>query len=177
MAGFNFALLENCQRSISSNQNKHCVFISHKKEDEKAAIEIGKYLTEVANVNIYLDIKDCELQEAVSSENDQKIVESIKTGLKYSSHLLCLISDKTKLSWWVPYEIGFAEKQGLDIASVKLKNVEDIPSYLKIRKTIFNTDEFLKYVATLMPLNTYFFESYHQRLVAQDNSMIKRYID
>lgn len=57
----------------------------------------------MADVNIYLDTNDCELKEAVSSANDKKIVDSIKTGLQYSSHLLCLISDKTKLSWGVPY--------------------------------------------------------------------------
>lgn len=177
MSGQNFAILESWQCSLSSNRNKNCVFISHKKEDEQAAIEIGKYLTEIVDVNIYLDTNDCELKEAVNVENDEKIVESIKKGLDFSSHLLCLISDKTKLSWWVPYEIGFAENKGIDIVSVKLKDIEDIPSYLKIKKTIFNTDDFLKYASTLMPFPTYFFEANYNRLISTDNTIIKRYID
>ena len=90
-----------------------CVFISHKKEDAAAAESIGKYLTDVVGVNIYLDSKDLVLQEAVSTDNDKKIVESIKRGLACSTHLLCVTSEKTRLSWWVPYEIGIADDSGV----------------------------------------------------------------
>ena len=106
------------RRSLNIKDNRTCVFISHKKEDESAAIAIGNFLVEQVGVNIYLDLNDCELKEAVSAENDQKIVESVKTGLEYSTHLLCIVSDRTKLSWWVPYEIGYAEKKGFDVSSL-----------------------------------------------------------
>lgn len=49
---------------------KHCVFISYKKEDEEAAIVIGVYLTDIVRINIYLDTKDCILKEAVGADND-----------------------------------------------------------------------------------------------------------
>lgn len=177
MAGLNFALMESWQRSLSSNQGKTCVFISHKKEDEEAAIQIGQYLTDIAGVNIYLDTNDCELKEAVSTDNDQNIVDSIKTGLQYSTHLLCLISDKTKLSWWVPYEIGFSENKGINITSLKLKDVEDIPSYLKVKKVIFNKDDFIKYTCSLMPLDRYLFENHYNTLTLSDTSILEQYID
>lgn len=121
-------------RCVFSHGKKRCVFISHKKEDEEAAIAIGAYLTDIVGVNIYLDTKDCILKEAVSADNDQLIVESIKRGLVYSSDLLCLKSDKTRLSWSVPYEIGFVDKQEIDIAALNLKDIEDIPSYLKTKR-------------------------------------------
>ena len=69
---------------------------------------------------------------------------------------MCLISDKTRLSWWVPYEIGFAENEDIDITSLKLKNVDDIPSYLKIRRSIFKKEDFYKYICEIKPLAKYY---------------------
>lgn len=40
-----------------------CVFISHKKENQHIAIELGKYLTEQLDVDIYLDLFDSELKK------------------------------------------------------------------------------------------------------------------
>ena len=54
-----------------------CVFISHKKEDEEAAIHIGNYLMNTVGVGIYLDTKDCELKKAMGEDNGRKIVDSI----------------------------------------------------------------------------------------------------
>lgn len=153
--GVNFATASDLERVCFSKQS-NCVFISHKKEDENAAITIGQYLTDIVDINIYLDIKDCTLQEAVSTENDAKIVNSIQKGLDVSSHLLCLISDKTKLSWWVPYEIGYATKAGIDIASLQLKTVDDIPSYLKTNNVITSIDDFNKYIKHVLPYNGLF---------------------
>ena len=77
-------------------QQGNCVFISHKKEDEESAKAIGNYLMQQVGVDIYLDLYDIELKEAVSLENDRKIVGSIKRGIGTSSHLLCFVSDKTR---------------------------------------------------------------------------------
>lgn len=64
---------------------------------------------EKLNMDIYLDVFDIELQEAVSVHNDEKIVQSIQEGIDISDILLCIVSDKTRLSWWVPYEVGRAD--------------------------------------------------------------------
>lgn len=165
----NLANLEAWECCVFTKGNNRCVFISHKKEDEKAAIAIETYLTDIVVVDIYLDTKDCILREAVSTENDQKTVESIKRGLTCSSHLLCLISDKTKLSWWVPYEIGFADKQKMDIATLKLKDVEDIPSYLKIKKTQFDIEDFLQYISRLGPYGSIMAKEDYIRFSTCDN--------
>lgn len=150
-----------------------CVFISHKKEDEPAAIVIGEFLQQVIKVNIYLDIRDVLLREAVSEENDGKIVASIQKGLECSSHLLCLISEKTNLSWWVPYEIGFADKLGLTIASLKLRYVDDVPSYIKTRTVIRTMSEFIHY-ASMIPYGK--FLSQFQKPVEFDKTNLEKYI-
>lgn len=175
--GHNLAKMNEWERGVFTYKKERCVFISHKKEDEDVAIAIGTYLTDTVGVNIYLDTHDCILKEAVSLDNDQLITESIKKGLTCSSDLLCLISDKTKLSWWVPYEIGFADKQEIDIAILKLKNVEDIPSYLKIKHTLLNTEDFLQYVSKLGPYGSIMAKHNYLHFSKCDNQILNKYID
>ena len=136
-----------------TRSGENCVFISHKKEDEAAARYIGNYIMEHAGVDIYLDLYDAELKEAVSTENDRKIVESIKRGLRTSTHILCVISDKTRLSWWVPYEIGVASENKKSIASLKLKDISDLPSFLKTEAVLMSAADFIKYVDSLNPFH------------------------
>ena len=123
-----------------------CVFISHKKEDENIAIAVGNFLMNKLNVDIYLDLYDIDLQEAVSVENDEKIVESIKDGIKLSDILLCIITDNTRLSWWVPYEIGIADNEKKVIASIKTKNIADFPSFLKTKTTLKSIEELVELI-------------------------------
>ena len=152
----------------------NCIFISHKKEDESTAKAIGNYLMEQVGVDIYLDLYDIELKEAVSVDNDKKIVESIKRGIGTSSHLLCLVSDKTHLSWWVPYEVGVAGEHGKHIATLKLKGVEDIPSFLKTEKVLKSIQEFFDYTKTLEAYGGMF----SKRIISQcDKDLLYNYID
>lgn len=68
MSYYNSAQLSDYNKTLleSKIEKENSIFISHKKEDEEAAIEVG--------INIYLDINDCILQEAVSKENDKKLL-------------------------------------------------------------------------------------------------------
>lgn len=61
-----------------SRLSKKCVFISYKSEDLHIAKEVGAFLKNQLHVDVYLDTLDIELKEAVSKENDEKIVKSIK---------------------------------------------------------------------------------------------------
>ncbi len=132
-------------------KNIPCVFISHKKDDEDVAIALGNYITNILGMDIYLDIYDTELQKAVLTEGNNAIVSSIQKGLESSTHLVCIVSNKTKISWWVPYEIGFAERNLKGdsigrIASVKLSYISDFPEFLKIKKTISSTNELIAFL-------------------------------
>ena len=117
--------------------SKPCIFLSHRSVDKNLVREIGKYITK-SGVDIYLDENDQELQKADAEGDDRKVTQCIQTGIEQSTHVLCLLSPITVSgeSWWVPYEIGFGEKAGRDICSLKLKSIPErsIPSYLKIRK-------------------------------------------
>ena len=172
----NIALESNIGKSLFKEKEEQCVFISHKKEDEQAAIDIGRYLTDVVGVHIYLDFLDDKLQKATQIENDQVIVDSIKEGLKYSTHLLCLISDKTRLSWWVPYEIGVADDKNLKIASLKLNKTDDIPSYLKVHPAFYNVNQFVEYTSTYKKYGQIFYEKSYRNLSACTD-LLKKHIE
>lgn len=126
-----------------------CIFISHKSEDKEKAIKIGDYIKAVAKIDIYLDINDDGLQGAISRGDDHSIVKYIEKGLDTSTHILCLISNRTNISWWVPYEIGFAKKSSMHIASIKLKTADDLPSFLKIEQQIYSIYQFNDYLKSI----------------------------
>lgn len=158
--------------------DKICVFISHKKEDQHIAVQLGQFLTKKLGVDIYLDIFDVDLQEAVSAENDAKIVSSITQGIKLSDILLCIISDKTRLSWWVPYEIGVADTYGIKIASIKTKQIDDFPSFLKTQKTINNLSELIEFILKNKKLGFLFYSAEQASEIYQNETGdLKEYFD
>ena len=120
-----------------NNSASKCVFLSLKSEDKETAIRIGNYILE-AGIDIYLDKNDAGLQGAVKNGDDENIVKYIEKGIQASTHMMCIISQATQISWWVPYEIGFAKKSGKAISSLKLKGISNLPSYLKIVRQLNN---------------------------------------
>lgn len=125
-----------------------CVFISHISENKDAAIAIGEYIRK-AGFDIYLDIYDENLQSGVARGDDEAITKSIEIGIENSTDILCIISESTKRSWWVPYEIGYGKKCSNSISTLLLKDVKDIPSYLKISNVIGGIKSLNEYLAFL----------------------------
>ncbi len=123
-----FAALE----QQNENRDKICFFISHKEEDVDAAIALGEHIMNDFGYNIYLDIFDRRLQEADRMGNVDGVSDAIHDGIVFASHLLCIISAKSKDSWWIPYEIGFAKAKGVKVSSIKIKQNEFLPSYLRV---------------------------------------------
>lgn len=175
----NLALLEEDKFKLYSSKvrldRKSCVFISYKKEDANAAKEIAEYISRETGAYVYLDINDKELQQATIISDDVGIVKSIKKGLDIATHILCVISDRTLLSWWVPYEIGYADKKGINIVSLKLNNIDDVPSYLKIHKVLYNLEDLYDFIKELSPYGGIFMENYNFDLNGIDT--LSKYID
>jgi hypothetical protein len=122
--------------SFSKSANSTpCVFLSHKSEDKTFVKTIGEYLTN-SGLNIYLDENDVALQQATKSYDSKKITECIEKGISISTHMLCIVSDSTVKSWWVPYELGYGKKSKLKLTTLKRKGTEIIPDYLKVEEII-----------------------------------------
>lgn len=115
------------------------VFISHKKEDTIPAEYICNELKKL-QVNAYLDVLEGDL--LIKGE---KLTEHIKERLNSCTDLLAVMSDKTKESWWVPFEIGMAAQRDFPIVSYLINNVE-LPDYLSYWPALRKTGDLWKYV-------------------------------
>lgn len=130
----------------SSSEEKPCIFLSHISIDKAAVKGIADYIMEKADIDVYLDIHDDALQRAVNRGDSEEITALIERGIASSSHAMCLISEETIKSWWVPYELGYAKKSGKEISSLKLKGTVDLPDFLKIGTLIHGTKSLNEYI-------------------------------
>ncbi|MBB4804183.1 histidyl-tRNA synthetase [Flavobacterium nitrogenifigens] len=166
--GFNKAnLIENATWLIKSLKDdevkkRPCVFLSHKREDKQACVIIASYLKD-AGIDYYLDVEDDALQSASSSGDAIKITESIKAGIKASTHMMVVVSDKTYKSLWVPFEVGYGHASILDQEKLKfkidriklsvltLKDVAEktLPDYLQVGYIIKGTKSLNDYIAKI----------------------------
>jgi hypothetical protein len=106
----------------------------------------GDYIKSVG-VDIYLDAEDEELKAAVDAEDHRRITEYIEVGIRNSTDVLVFLSDRTKETWWVPYEIGFGKADGKDLRCVKLKKVDcSRLSFLTIVDVLQTRRQFARYV-------------------------------
>ena len=113
------------------------VFISHSRLDKEKE-RVFDRASEASNIDYYFDENDEELQIADEQNNHLKVVGCIENGIEMCSHLLGIITENTKDSWWVPYEIGSANGRGRECAHVIDKEVNKLPSYIKAAPLITN---------------------------------------
>jgi hypothetical protein len=153
MAGRNRALPTPAMESYSFNKSyasvaeeKPCIFLSHISVDKTAVQAIANYIMNNADIDVYLDIHDDALQRAVDRGDSKEITVLIERGIDSSSHAMCLISEETRRSWWVPYELGYAKKSGKEISSLKLKGSVELPDFLKIGALIHGTKSLNEYI-------------------------------
>lgn len=117
------------------------IFISHKQEDKIQALEVQETLNS-CDVKAYLDLLDDDI-----SGNGEKLTQHIREKLRECSDVIVILSEKTKASWWVPFEIGMATEKDMPIASYLISYVQ-LPDYLKYWPRLKNQDDVLKYVKT-----------------------------
>ncbi|SCP97909.1 toll/interleukin-1 receptor domain-containing protein [Anaerobium acetethylicum] len=117
------------------------VFISHKKEDEEAALEIKSTLVE-SGVEAYLDVLDNTI-----CGDGEKLTNHIKEKIRECTDIIVVLSEKTKFSWWVPFEIGMASQKDMPIANYLL-NTQALPDYLEYWPRLKNKMDVKKYVET-----------------------------
>jgi hypothetical protein len=146
-----------------------CIFISHKTEDKKDAADLAKYIEE-AGIDVFFDANDENLNNPEVLKNPARVTAAINNALSKSTHMIAVVSNKTKESWWVPYEIGFAAKNNSGSESIRALFIkgftQQTPEYLDIIRKIKSTDDldsFLKTVSnTPRLLNESTFKNFSQ---------------
>lgn len=139
----------------ANSRLKKCIFISHKSEDIKAARAVAEVIMS-RGVDVYLDVNDSGLQSATRENDSQKIVDCIEDALSKSSHICVLITNKTKGSWWVPYEVGYAKNGKKSIASLLLKDVYDFPDFLEIERKLRGLSDLENYLKEIGGQQAYY---------------------
>jgi TIR domain len=159
--GINKADIFNRLNEIFSkaDEQKLCVFLSHKKEDKPACKIIAEYLAN-AGIDYYLDEEDDDLQRAVSISDPIKITEAIKKGIKNSTHMLVVISEITYRSQWVSFEIGYGQAAIIDnqiitdklkLSVLTLKDISEktLPDFLQIAYIIKGIKSLNEYISQI----------------------------
>jgi hypothetical protein len=146
----NPSINESVYKSLYASAQKSdvCIFLSYTSEDRNTVTKIGEYIQN-AGVDIYLDIFDEELQQAVSEGDPFAITKYIESGLSVSTNVFCIVSEKTVKSWWVPYEIGFGKRADKSLATLTLKDTVTIPSFLEITRILRGTRSLNNYLNEL----------------------------
>lgn len=147
-----FQLFENrrLMNATEYSKNRTCIFISHKKEDVLKAQETANYIMD-CGVDVFFDENDPVLSNPEINSNPIKVTNAINKALNKSTHMICIISEKTKESWWVPYEIGFVSNKAPltseNIRIILIKDIVNLPDYLFLAKRIetkIELDSFIK---------------------------------
>ena len=116
------------------------IFISHKREDQVTAGLIAKRLRERHRVDSYLDVFDPH-----SSKAGDDLAEYIRARMEACTELMAVVSEKTKDSWWVPWEIGVATEKDYAISTYAAGNCR-VPIYLQKWPYLKSYDELDTYV-------------------------------
>ena len=115
------------------------VFISHKQEDSALALSVKNAFTQYG-ITSYLDVLDSKI-----SGGGKEITEHIKENLNSCTDIIVVMSEETRKSWWVPFEIGMAAQVDMPTASFLVSKVE-LPSYLSYWPRLKNTTDIFKYI-------------------------------
>lgn len=100
------------------------VFISHKGEDLEIAEKIGELLSS-RGVSGYLDRWD------PSVDGDSVELEIyLRNVIRDTPYILAVVTQKTSMSWWVPFEIGVARETASQVATCV--SIDDLPPRSKI---------------------------------------------
>ena len=108
------------------------VFISHKGEDLEIAEKTGELLSS-RGVSGYLDRWD----PSVDGDSDELEIY-LRNVIRDTPYILAVVTQKTSMSWWVPFEIGVARETDSWVATyVAIDNLPPrnkiyLPSYLRI---------------------------------------------
>lgn len=88
------------------------VFLSHQAADGATAATIARKLKERHGIESYLDVIDPYI-----GRNGEDLAVHIRAQMSRCTQLLAVISESTKASQWVPWEIGVATEKNHPLAT------------------------------------------------------------
>jgi len=103
------------------------VFISHRTVDNEIAKHVAERLKNHHGIPIYIDDIDQEVRQV---QGTAAITALLVQRINMCTNLLAIVSENTKGSWWVPFEIGVARQVPRTITSLTNQGDASLPEYL-----------------------------------------------
>lgn len=133
-----------------SNVFNPCIFLSHQKGDSSVTKIIADYIISLG-IDVYFDEYDVDAKIANQTNNPKAVTKAILKGIQISSHMLCIVSQNTIKSSWVPFEIGYGyDKTQVGVLMLKSVDFNNLPEYLKsvdiYIRDIYDINDFLEKV-------------------------------
>lgn len=116
-------------------------FISHKQEDEEIVKKIATHF-KLRNIDFYLDLLDTKI-----TDDGKALTDHLKSKLNNCTDIIVVMSEKTKFSQWVPFEVGLATQIELPIATF-LKTEVQLPGFLSYWPRLKTTTDIDTYLDT-----------------------------
>lgn len=116
------------------------IFISHKKEDSFTANQIAKEL-KLCNVDCYLDVLDASV-----TQDGKELTDHIRESLNKCTDIIVVMSSVTRLSQWVPFEVGMAAQVDMPTATF-LKEDVSLPDFLQYWPRLKKVEDIREYVS------------------------------
>jgi hypothetical protein len=116
--------------ALSASSAETTIFLSHSHKD-RDLIEPAIAFLRSHGVSIYVDWQDGEMPPVISGETAKRIKEKIRMHQKF----IVLVTEHSKDSRWVPWELGFADP---------VKGMEHIAILPVTEGTDFVKNEYMK---------------------------------
>ena len=142
-------------------------FISHKQEDQLQALLIAKEL-EHLKIPCYLDILD-----NATTENGREMTEHIKKKLNDCTDIIVVMSQATRHSQWVPFEVGIAAQRDLPTATY-LQAAAELPEFLEYWPRLKQISDLLKYIEAKKQVDLEYSTVFHMDQYSQATSKTDR---
>lgn len=115
------------------------VFLSHQSADSHACGIIAQRLKIYHDIDCYLDVIDPYM-----NRKGEDLAAHIQSEMSKCTQLLAVVSDATKASQWVPWEIGVATEKNYPLATY-LAGTVTAPEFLRKWPYLRNSDDLDNY--------------------------------
>ena len=146
------------------------VFISHKQEDSYTANKIANELKAI-NVPYYLDILDHSI-----TRNGKELTDHIKRKLNDCTDIIVVMSESTRYSQWVPFEVGMSAQNDMPTATFLQESVS-LPDFLVYWPRLKQPSDIRKYIDARNEVQHEYLAKYLFETVRPYKSQTERFYD
>ena len=122
-------------KAYTTHTEESEVFLSYWHADQSTALGLANDLDRQGR-RVYVDVLDDTLMLG-----QQDLDNALVTAISKSDTMIIIVSDETRGSWWVPWEIGVSTPSRKPKAMYKPQTYRPLPTYLDKLRRLRNASE------------------------------------